>query len=95
MLNSVGLQNPGVEAFIRDELPWLKAQGTVVIANLAGSCPEDYCAAAGKLSASDVDMIGVKHLLPEREGWRSAIRRNTERCQKKLPARYAATVQNR
>ena len=64
MLNSVGLQNPGVEAFIRDELPWLKAQGTVVIANLAGSCPEDYCAAAEKLSASDVDMIELNISCP-------------------------------
>lgn len=34
MLNSVGLQNPGVDQFLSIYLPWLKQQGTVVIANL-------------------------------------------------------------
>ena len=46
MLNAVGLQNPGVEAFLENDLPWLKEQGTAGIANIAGSCPEDYCAVA-------------------------------------------------
>ena len=41
MLNAVGLQNPGVEHFINVELPWLKKQNTVVIANAAGSTEED------------------------------------------------------
>lgn len=59
MLNSVGLQNPGVEHFIREDLPWLKQQGTVVIANIAGSTPEDYCAMAERLSGTDIDMIEI------------------------------------
>lgn len=57
MLNSVGLQNPGVEAFIREDLPWLKAQNAVVIANIAGSTVEDYCAMAERLSDTAVDLI--------------------------------------
>lgn len=57
MLNAVGLQNPGVDHFIREDLPWLRQQGTAVIANIAGNTPEDYCAMAEKLSVSDVDMI--------------------------------------
>ena len=36
ILNSVGLQNPGVDAFIRDELPRLAERGVAVIANVAG-----------------------------------------------------------
>lgn len=64
ILNSVGLQNPGVDAFIRDDLPWLKEQGTVVIANLAGSMISDYCEAAEKLNATDVDMIELNISCP-------------------------------
>ena len=64
ILNSVGLQNPGVDAFIREELPWLKEQGTVVIANLAGSAISDYCQAAEKLDETAVDMIELNISCP-------------------------------
>ncbi len=64
MLNSVGLQNPGVDAFIREELPWLKEQGAVVIANIAGSTIEDYCAMAECLSDTAVDMIELNISCP-------------------------------
>ncbi len=64
ILNSVGLQNPGVDAFIRDDLPWLKEQGTVVIANLAGSVIADYCEAAEKLDETGVDMIELNISCP-------------------------------
>ena len=64
MLNSVGLQNPGVDHFMEDDLPWLRQQGTVVIANIAGNTPEDYCAMAEKLSGTDVDMIELNISCP-------------------------------
>lgn len=64
MLNAVGLQNPGVDHFIREDLPWLKQQGLVIIANAAGSTQEDYCEMAEKLSASDVDMIELNISCP-------------------------------
>lgn len=64
MLNAVGLQNPGVDHFIQEDLPWLKQQGTVVIANIAGNTPEDYCAMAEKLSDTDVDMIELNISCP-------------------------------
>ena len=64
MLNSVGLQNPGVEHFIERDLPWLKQQGTVVIANIAGSTPEDYCQMAEKLSDTAVDMVELNISCP-------------------------------
>ena len=57
ILNAVGLQNPGVDHFIERELPWLKEQETVVIANIAGNTPEEYAQMAEKLSESSVDMI--------------------------------------
>lgn len=64
MLNSVGLQNPGVEAFLKEELPWLSTQGTVVIANIAGSCEADYCAMAERLNDTAVDMIELNISCP-------------------------------
>ncbi len=64
MLNAVGLQNPGVEHFIEHDLPWLRQQHTVVIANAAGSCVEDYCKMAEILSDSDVDMVELNISCP-------------------------------
>ncbi len=64
ILNSVGLQNPGVEAFLREDLPWLREQGTAVIANIAGSCVEDYCEMARLLSDSAIDMIELNISCP-------------------------------
>ncbi|MDR3076307.1 MAG: dihydroorotate dehydrogenase [Synergistaceae bacterium] len=64
MLNSVGLQNPGVDAFIRDELPHLTQSGVVVIANVAGSTAESYCEAVKKLSRSAVDIIELNISCP-------------------------------
>ena len=42
MLNSIGLQNPGVEYFLQYDLPWLKQQNTAIIVNACGSTVEDY-----------------------------------------------------
>lgn len=64
MLNAVGLQNPGVEHFIEHDLPWLRQQNTVVIANAAGSTEEEYCAIVERLSDSDVDMIELNISCP-------------------------------
>ena len=64
ILNAVGLQNPGVDVFIQEDLPWLKQQNTVVIANIAGNTVEDYCAMAEKLSETDVDMIELNISCP-------------------------------
>ena len=64
MLNSVGLQNPGVDAFLANELPYLKDKGTVLIANAAGSSGEDYCALVERLSDSDIDMVELNISCP-------------------------------
>jgi dihydroorotate dehydrogenase (NAD+) catalytic subunit len=64
MLNAVGLQNPGVEHFIKYDLPWLKQQDTVAIANVAGSTSEDYCKMAEILSDTDIDMIELNISCP-------------------------------
>ncbi len=64
MLNAVGLQNPGVDHFIEHDLPWLSKQGTKIIANVAGSAPEDYCRTVEKLNDTCVDMIELNISCP-------------------------------
>jgi len=64
ILNAIGLQNPGVDYFIANELPRLKKLKAVVIANLAGTTIEDYCAAAELLDASDIDMVELNISCP-------------------------------
>lgn len=64
ILNSVGLQNPGVEAFIRDEIPFLRKYKTKIIANIAGNTIEDYCKMAEMLSDEDIDGIELNVSCP-------------------------------
>lgn len=64
ILNSVGLENPGVDAFIAEELPFLRQFDTKVIANISGNTPEEYGIMCEKLSAAGVDMIEVNISCP-------------------------------
>ena len=64
MLNSVGLQNPGIDAFINDELPNLMKKNTVVLANIAGSTAEEYVKIAQMLDNTDVHMIELNISCP-------------------------------
>lgn len=64
ILNCVGLQNPGVEAFIADELPFMRSLGCAVIANAAGSKLSDYERITERLSETDVDMIELNISCP-------------------------------
>ena len=64
ILNSVGLQNPGVDAFIEEELPFLRQFDTKVIANISGNTPEEYGVMCEKLSGAGVDMIEVNISCP-------------------------------
>ena len=51
MINSIGLQNIGVEAFVRDKLPRLRELGVTVVANMFGFTVEEYAAVASRLDA--------------------------------------------
>lgn len=64
ILNSVGLQNPGVHAFIRDEIPFLREFDTAVIANVAGNTVDDYRAIVEILSDADIDAIELNVSCP-------------------------------
>lgn len=64
ILNSVGLQNPGVDAFIAQELPELRKHDVKIIANISGNTPEEYGIMCQKLSDAGVDMIEVNVSCP-------------------------------
>src|SRR5690625_3399055 len=54
MLNAIGLQNPGVEKIIENEVPFLKQFNTPIIANIAGSTSEEYEMVAATFSKANV-----------------------------------------
>lgn len=64
MLNSVGLQNPGIDYFIEKELPYLLQKDTVILANIAGSTVEECVQVAEKLESTDVHMIELNISCP-------------------------------
>lgn len=103
MLNSVGLQNPGVEAFLAHELPALKGADTVLIANAAGSTVESYAALVEQLSDSDVDMIELNISCPNVkeggaafgvtcEGAASVVKAVRKVCKKPLMVKLSPNV---
>jgi len=64
LLNSIGLENPGIEAFIEKELPRMRRLGPAVIANLSGSDIEEYALGAALLDESAVDMVELNISCP-------------------------------
>lgn len=64
MMNSVGLQNPGVKEFIKNELPNMKKIDTVCIVNLGGGSEEDYIEGMELLNSTNADMIELNISCP-------------------------------
>lgn len=64
MLNAIGLQNPGVEAIIKEELPFLDKIDVAVIANVAGSSIDEYVAVTKALQNSNIDAIELNISCP-------------------------------
>ncbi|MBO5319953.1 MAG: dihydroorotate dehydrogenase [Ruminococcus sp.] len=64
MLNSVGLQNPGIDHFIEKELPYLLTKDVTILANIAGSTVEECIQVAEKLENTDVHMIELNISCP-------------------------------
>lgn len=65
MLNSIGLQNPGVEVLKQRDLPWLKEQSATVIVNVSGHSAEEYAAVVEALESSpEVDAYEINISCP-------------------------------
>ena len=64
MLNAIGLQNPGIDVFVRRDIPFLKKYDTRVIVNVCGKTVEDYLEVVERLGDEDVDMLEINVSCP-------------------------------
>ncbi len=64
MLNSVGLQNPGIEHYLAEDDKRLAKEDVVVIANIAGSTLDDYIAIGERINDSNADMVELNISCP-------------------------------
>lgn len=64
MLNAIGLQNPGIDVFIKRDLEFLKKYDTKVIVNVCGKSVEDYVEVVERLSEQPVDMLEINVSCP-------------------------------
>jgi dihydroorotate dehydrogenase (NAD+) catalytic subunit len=68
MLNSIGLQGPGIDAFLQRDLPWLLARGARAVVSIAGGTVDEYAELAARLSdASGVTAVEVNISCPNVE----------------------------
>ena len=64
MLNSVGLQNPGIDLFIDRDIPFLKKYDTKIIVNVCGHTTEEYIDVVERLSDQPVDLLEINISCP-------------------------------
>ncbi len=64
MLNAIGLQNPGIDVFIKRDIPFLKQFDTRIVVNVCGKTTEDYCEVVEKLSDQPVDLLEINVSCP-------------------------------
>ena len=64
MLNAVGLQNPGVDLFVKRDIPFLRKFDTKIIVNVCGKSVKDYCEVVERLADQPVDMLEINVSCP-------------------------------
>ena len=64
MLNAIGLQNPGIDVFVKRDIPFLKQYGTKIIVNVCGKTTEDYIEVVERLGDEPVDMLEINISCP-------------------------------
>ena len=64
MLNSIGLQNPGIEYFMNHDLPWLRKFDTKIIVNACGNSIDEYVELAKILNGIDIDAVELNLSCP-------------------------------
>ena len=64
MLNAIGLQNPGIDVFVKRDIPFLKKYDTKIIVNVCGRTTEDYCEVVDRLAEQPVDMLEINISCP-------------------------------
>lgn len=64
MLNAIGLQNPGVDVFVKRDLPFLSTYDTKIIVNVCGKTTEEYLEVVERLASEKVDMLEINISCP-------------------------------
>jgi len=64
LINSIGLENPGIKSFLENDLDYMRRLGPAIIANLSGSSSDEYVKGASLLNNSSVDMIELNISCP-------------------------------
>lgn len=64
MLNAIGLQNPGIDIFVKRDIPFLKKYDTKIIVNVCGKSIEDYVEVVERLADEPVDMLEINVSCP-------------------------------
>ena len=64
MLNAIGLQNPGIDVFVKRDIPFLKQFDTKIIVNVCGKTTEDYLEVVERLGDEPVDMLEINISCP-------------------------------
>ncbi len=64
MLNAIGLQNPGIDVFLKRDIPFLQQYDTRIIVNVCGKTVEDYLEVVEKLNDSAADMLEINVSCP-------------------------------
>lgn len=64
MLNAIGLQNPGIDVFIKRDIPFLRQYDTKIIVNVCGKTTEDYVEVVERLSDQPVDLLEINISCP-------------------------------
>jgi dihydroorotate dehydrogenase (NAD+) catalytic subunit len=89
LMNSIGLENPGVRRFIKEECPYMRAAGCAVLANLGGHSEADYIAGAELLNEADIDILELNISCPNVKAGGMAfgvLPKSTEAIVKKVKA---------
>ena len=64
MLNAIGLQNPGIDTFIKRDIPFLKNYDTKIVVNVCGRTTKDYIEVVERLSDEAVDLLEINISCP-------------------------------
>ncbi len=64
MLNAIGLQNPGIDVFVKRDIPFLKQYDTKIIVNVCGKSTEDYLEVVERLGDEPVDLLEINISCP-------------------------------
>lgn len=77
MLNAIGLQNPGIDVFIKRDIPFLQQYDTKIIVNVCGKTTEDYCKVVEKLADTKIDLLEINISCPNVKEGGIAFGQNT------------------